>query len=154
MPAFAALAPALLVCAALGPSGVGPAPVDAGPPAAGGPASSHRDQMVRIRRVPRSPQMRGGPAIEVEVTSPRPFPVMGVSPVMRIGGREFLISRYPPDGDLHTLIFTLSLQEFEATRSGEPIFVQYGRSGGPGAPAPRPDLIWSFGRLQKPAESP
>ena len=154
MPAFAILTPALFLLAALFAPGTGPGTVDAGRPDGGGPAPARRGHMVNIRRVPRSPQLKGGSAIELEVTSPRPFPVMGTSPVLRIGGREFSISRYPASGDLHTLIFTLSPQEFAATKSGDSIIVQYGASGVAGAPPPRPDLVWSFGRLHKPEESP
>lgn len=81
-----------------------------------------------------------GTAVEIEVVSGRPFPVRGELAVLRIGNREFDLSRYPDDGDTHVLIFTLSPAEWAAVQSGEEVTLQYGH----GAP---PE--WKLGRLDR-----
>lgn len=115
-------------------------PPDGGRPGGRAGAPGPRNDAVKIRRLARSPRTKGGPAVELELTSSRPFPAMGSPPVLHIGSREFVISRYRPDGDLHTLIFTLTPEELDATREGDPVVVRY----------PSPELVWSFGPLRKP----
>jgi hypothetical protein len=90
-----------------------------------------------------APELRGIRAadtrIEIEVWSPDPFPVRALSPVLRIGQREFTLSRHPDGGDLHTLIFILTVEEFGRVSSGEDVTVHYGSPG----------HAWAFGRLDK-----
>ncbi len=96
--------------------------------------------MVRsIRSIAASPALGSRPGVEIELFSRQGFPVRGEIPVLRIGGREFLVSRYPESGDTHVLIFTLSREEFRGLASGDEISLQYGRD----AAGPRRD----FGRL-------
>ncbi len=94
-----------------------------------------------IRQIAASPLLQGRPAIEIEVRSERAFPARDELTVLRIGSREFLLSRYPESGDTHVLIFTLSADEFAATSAGDPVVVQYGR----GEQLDR----WYLGRLDK-----
>ncbi len=78
--------------------------------------------------------------IEIQVSSNVAFPVRDELVVLRIGTRTFVASRYG-DGDTHTLIFTLTLEEWAQTASGDQMVVQYGRTG--------PNALWPFGRLDK-----
>ncbi|HVR89240.1 MAG TPA: hypothetical protein VHG53_06810 [Candidatus Limnocylindria bacterium] len=97
--------------------------------------------IIRIRQIAASALLQGQPAIEIEVRSERAFPVRDELTVLRIGSREFLLSRYPESGDTHVLIFTLSVDEFAATTAGDAVVVQYGR----GEQLDR----WYLGRLDK-----
>jgi hypothetical protein len=83
--------------------------------------------IVGIRQIAAAPVLQGQPAIEIEVRSERAFPVRNELTVLRIGSREFLLSRYPETGDTHVLIFTLTAEEFAATSAGDPVVVLYGR---------------------------
>jgi hypothetical protein len=79
--------------------------------------------------------------IEIELHSSRPFPVRNQITVLRIGDKEFTKSRYPKDGNLDTLIFKLTPDEFGQLANGDPVRVQYGR----GVKAD----YWDFGTLNK-----
>jgi hypothetical protein len=46
-----------------------------------------------------------------------------------------------PNGDLNTVVFTLTEEEFAAVCDGDPVIVQYGT-----APS---DEVWQFGNLDK-----
>ncbi len=81
-------------------------------------------------------------AVEVEVTSERAFPVRNEITVLRIGSREFMYSRYPENGDTHTLIFTLTAEEFDKAGADDLVSVYYGRGGDLGD-------RWDFGRFGK-----
>lgn len=113
--------------------------------AAAGPAQVRtiitEGNTLRLRTVVSAAALGNVPAIEVEVTSTREFPVRDELAVLRIGAQEFNISRYPDTGDTHTLIFTLVADEFAQAASGADITVQYG-SG-------ESNLVWSFGPLNK-----
>jgi hypothetical protein len=96
--------------------------------------------MIRsLRSVLSSPLLGNRPAVEIEVSSASGFPVQGELPILRIGGRQFVLSRYPESGDTHSLIFTLPKEEFALLRNGEQVTLQYGQS----------DFVprWQFGPL-------
>lgn len=102
------------------------------------------NRIVSIRRVGSSATLRtqsAAAAVEIEVASNQPFPVRNELPVLRIGKREIMLSRYPDNGDLKRLIFTLPEEEFAQVSSGEEVLVQYGR----GESTQR----WNFGRMNK-----
>jgi hypothetical protein len=67
------------------------------------------------------------PGVEIEVTSDTPFPVRNELAVLCIGMQQITLARYPEDGDTHTLIFTLTPEEFGRISTGDPVWVQYGR---------------------------
>jgi hypothetical protein len=94
-----------------------------------------------LRSVPSSPLLGNRPAVEIEVFSAQGFPVRGELPILRIGERQFILSRYPESGDTHSLIFTLPKEEFAALKNGDPVTLQYGQGEG----VPR----WQFGPLDK-----
>jgi hypothetical protein len=79
--------------------------------------------------------------VEIELHSSRPFPMRNQITVLRIGDKEFTKSRYPKDGNLDTLIFKLTPDEFGQLANGDPVRVQYGR----GVKAD----YWDFGTLNK-----
>jgi hypothetical protein len=66
------------------------------------------------------------PRIEVAVTSARSFPVRDQIVVLQVGAARSLLSRYPADGDLHTLIFTFTPEELASVRAGDAMLVSYG----------------------------
>lgn len=101
------------------------------------------DAILRLERVAHSPALGGSPGVDITVTSAREFPVAGMLAVLRIGSQSFTLSRYV-GGDLHTLVFTLTIDEFDALDDGASVSVQYGS----GNPAP-PGRSWSFGTLRK-----
>ncbi len=53
-------------------------------------------------------------AAEIEVTSAEPFPVRNALTELQVGDVSSALSRYGDDGDLHTLIFSLSRDQFLA----------------------------------------
>jgi hypothetical protein len=100
------------------------------------------NRIISIRRVNSSATLRTqSSAVEIEVASNQPFPVRNELPVLRIGKREIVLSRYPSNGDLNRLIFTLPEEEFAQVSSSEDVSVQYGRGDS--------TLRWSFGRMDK-----
>lgn len=98
---------------------------------------------IAIRTVPFAAAAGGQAAAEIELTSAQPFPVRNELPILRIGQQTYALSRYPENGDTHTLIFTLTLDEFAAASSGDEVSVQYGIEG-------QGDR-WIFGMLNKAA---
>ncbi len=100
------------------------------------------NRIISIRRVVYASALRSRQSgVEIEVGSNQPFPVRNELPVLRMGEREFLLSRYPDNGDTKRLIFTLTEQDFAQIPSGEELWVQYGRS--------KSTLRWNFGPINK-----
>jgi hypothetical protein len=100
----------------------------------------HAGTIVSIRRVESSDALGGQPGIEIQLFSDDEFPVRDEIMVLQIGARQFFLSGYP-NGDLNTVVFTLTEEEFAAVSSGEPVIVQYGIAAS--------DEVWQFGNLDK-----
>src|SRR4029079_6125324 len=83
----------------------------------------------------------GASAIEIELRSNREFLPQRELLVLRIGDREFGVSRYPQTGETTGVTFTLTPEQFAQLQDGDSLRVQYG-SG-----ADRPG--WNFGKLNK-----
>jgi hypothetical protein len=66
---------------------------------------------------------------EIEVTSAEPFPVRNALTELHIGDVSSALSRYA-NGDLHTLIFSLTRDEFLAISADDSAFVGYNPSNG------------------------
>jgi hypothetical protein len=77
-------------------------------------------------------------SIEIELTSPTPFPVRSEVVMLRIGNQESTISRHPDDGNLNTLIFTVKPEQFARATAGERVVVQFGNDA---------SRQWDFGPL-------
>jgi hypothetical protein len=85
-------------------------------------------------------QVLGGkPGIAIEVYSPRTFPMTDPLPVLQIGKQAFKVVEFK-NGDPHTLIFTLTPEEFAGTRDESLIAVRY---------EPDTQGHWNFGFLTK-----
>ncbi len=101
------------------------------PASSSSPTTSQNGYMIRsLLSVPSSPLLGNRPAVEIEVFSAQGFPVRGELPILRIGERQFIVSRYPESGDTHSLIFTLPKEEFAALKNGDPVTLQYGQGEG------------------------
>ena len=84
-----------------------------------------------------------GRSVTIELFSPRAFPVRALDPVLFIGERIF--TRYDfKNGDLHTLLYTLTSQEFERLPATAPVSIQYGFDA-----LPESGDFWDFGILDK-----
>lgn len=80
--------------------------------------------------------------VEIELHSTRPFPVRNEIVILRIGNEEFTKSRYADDGDLKTLIFTLTPTEYARINTGDKVTVYYGRNAST-------ENKWDFGAMDK-----
>jgi len=67
---------------------------------------------------------------EIEVTSVEPFLVRNALTELRVGDVSSSISRYAADGDTHTLIFSLTRDQFLTISADESAFVRYNPSNG------------------------
>lgn len=85
-----------------------------------------------IRTVRRAPS-----AVEIELTSSRPFPIADALPVLTIGDRTYRVSRILP-GKPARMVFTLSEADYAAARDGAPVALRIGGAH-----------PWSFGALRK-----
>ena len=75
--------------------------------------------------------------VEIVVTNRnRGFTPQNSLPTLRVGDSEFKISGYS-EGDIHTLIFTLSPSEFDRLASGQEVVVVNGSA------------MYTFGKLVK-----
>jgi hypothetical protein len=90
--------------------------------------------------------------VEVEIQADRPFEFGAMPPVLVIGNSAFVRSRYPADGNLHTLIFVIAADEYEALSSDARVSFGYLKSsvefefspnqkGAAIAPKMRPDQV-------------
>jgi len=86
-----------------------------------------------------------GATVEITVTSPQPFLVRALPPVLAIGDARFARSRYPADGSLQELTFVVPIEDFALLKDGDPMRIGYGHD--PGAPGAGPG--WDLGRLDK-----
>ena len=100
----------------------------------------HVGTIVSIRRAESSEALGGQPGIEIQLYSDDGFPVRDQIIVLQIGALLFFLSGYP-NGDLNTVVFTLTEEQFAAVSDGDPVIVQYGI-----APS---DEVWQFGNLDK-----
>ena len=113
-----------------------------GPPA---PAPANvPDGTVRFACVPAA-SLDETSHIEVTVSSARPFPVRDQIVVLRVGPARSFLSRYPDDGDLHTLIFSVMPEELISASASDSIVVSYGLLDKSSYMSP--DDVWQFGRL-------
>lgn len=69
-------------------------------------------------------------SVELEVTSADPFPVRDALTELEVGSVLSTVSRYPPDGDLHGLIFSMSLDELNRISTDDQATVRYSPSNG------------------------
>jgi len=84
-----------------------------------------------------------GSGVEIELESSKEFRQSDL-PVLRIGEREFTISRYPDSGEPTRMIFMLDAEGWSKTSTGDAVVFQYGR-GDRGRNGGQRD----FGRLDK-----
>src|SRR5713101_8741648 len=78
--------------------------------------------------------------IDVAITREKEF-LQSNLPVLNIGDQvESTISRYPDDGDMHTLIFTVPVELFKKAKNGDRLTFRYGRGS---------SQVEDFGALDK-----
>lgn len=76
------------------------------------------------------------PAVEIELISKHPFPVMDSLPVLEIGRQKFTLSRYSDLHELKRMIFTLSRQQFDTLDLNGEVILSDGKK-------------WQFGVLHQ-----
>jgi hypothetical protein len=92
-----------------------------------------------IYNVAAAKALGGKPGVEIEVYSPRAFPVVNSMAVLQVGTKVYKVSEFK-NGDPHTLIFTLTPEEFAATTNEALVIVRY---------EPDTQGHWDFGFLEK-----
>jgi hypothetical protein len=80
-------------------------------------------------------------AVEIGLTSNRPFLPSSEMLVLRIGDREFDVSRYADDGSTNGVTFVLTPGEFGSLKQGDQISIQYGYGDA--------GRSWRFGGIDK-----
>jgi hypothetical protein len=88
-------------------------------------AMIHHGRIVNTQTGSAMPALLSQPGVEIEVFSEDGFPVRNAKVVLQIGKHQFFLDRYQ-NGDLHTLIFTLTNDQFAQVATGDPVRVQYG----------------------------
>lgn len=88
-----------------------------------------------------APQLGGASGVEITIASPEVFPVRDAMLSLRIGTKDFTLSRYV-GGDLHRVTFTLTDAEFASLPAGAPVVAHYGKTTASGH-------VWDCGRLDK-----
>ena len=92
-----------------------------------------------IYNVDAAKALGGKPGIEIEVSSPHAFPVTNAMVVLQIGTKVFKVSEFK-NGDPHTLVFTLTPEEFASTRDESLVTLRCD---------PDTQGHWDFGFLEK-----
>ncbi len=67
---------------------------------------------------------------EIEVTSAEPFPVRNALTELHVGDVSSSLSRYADDGDIHTLIFSLTRDQLMVISADDDALVRYNPSNG------------------------
>ena len=80
--------------------------------------------------------MTGEATVEIQVASDVPFPAMNRLPVLKIGEKEFTLSRYSDPAQLKELTFTLTADEYKQVSKTNEVTVTDGK-------------VWKFGALSK-----
>lgn len=106
------------------------------------PQRGHADPGYGVKRVRSVPAPQGARdhrnEVEVQLTTPVPFPVSNELLVMQVGDLEVVGGGY--GSDPKTLIFRMTAEEFSRAEDGKRIKVKYGRCSGGGT---------RFGKLNK-----
>lgn len=85
-------------------------------------------------RVAQRRSLAGLPIVEIIVASQLPFPAMNSLPLLKIGDKEFKLSRYSDLTELKELTFTLTAEEYKAISKNSDVTVTDGK-------------VWEFGAL-------
>src|SRR5688572_24803371 len=94
-----------------------------------------------------------GSNVEIELESSKQFEMRNDITILRIGKKEFLLSKTPQNGSLNRIIFILPAKEFAQLTDGEAMTVLYksdtatGEVSATGRRAAGPR--WDFGKLDK-----
>ncbi|WP_437983363.1 cellulose binding domain-containing protein [Sorangium sp. So ce117] len=86
----------------------------------------------------------GSDAVELTLTSSEFFDLRATNLVLTVGAERITAARHP-NGDLHTVQFTLPRAAFDRLAAQEPVTVDYG---------PGSSVAWDFGHLDKTALAP
>lgn len=81
----------------------------------------------RLRR-PAGPGRGETTEYEIELRSRDGFPVRNELPILRVGGRELSISRYPESGETTSLLFAIDADSFAGLPDGSEATLRYGES--------------------------
>jgi hypothetical protein len=115
-----------------------PAPT---PPPAAKRVKSSRAKLLKAKFVANSPYFEGEPAYEIAVQAEKNFPVEAELPTLNIAGNKFSVSRYPSNGIMNVLIFSVNKSDFKKLPATGEAQVQYGRTN--------PSKIWKMPAFEK-----
>lgn len=101
------------------------------------PAS--QNAIVRIRRVQKSYANAGEPAVEISFSSQVPYDVMNRLPILKVGNKEFKLSRYTDLTNLKEITFTLTDKQYQSVDKDADITITNGK-------------LWKFSTLRKVAK--
>jgi len=100
------------------------APAAPAPVAAAAPRVITSGQIVSVGATLASQAAAGG--VDIEVSSSTSFPVIDDLFVLRVGGVDVDVSRYPDPADMQRLVFTLDARQYAALRAGDAATVNGG----------------------------
>jgi hypothetical protein len=94
------------------------------------PAGLNSFKVIRVKK-----GLSSQSAIEIELSSTIPFPVMDSLPVLTIGKQQFTLSRYADPDGLKVMAFTLNNAQYKQLNLNDPVSLVYGKK-------------WEFGILK------
>lgn len=94
------------------------------------PAGLNSFKVIRVKK-----SVSHKAAIEIELSSTIPFPVMDSLPVLTIGKQQFTMSRYADPDSLKVMAFTLENAQYKQLNLNDPVRLMYGKK-------------WEFGILK------
>lgn len=109
------------------PANAPPANVNPGVPFPSAPkAPVEQATVVDVKAVAKSRQLGGGPALEISVRAKNGFPVSDALPTLVMAKSKFFVSRYAPDRNNDTLVFSLPRGVLKKLPRQGKMHVQYG----------------------------
>ncbi len=84
-------------------------------------------RVLAIRQVNSARQLAGSSAIEIIIATEEHFPVRDDQPILKIGDKDFSISRFPQSGRTDRLIFSIPSEEFATVQNDSSMHIQYGK---------------------------
>jgi hypothetical protein len=105
-------------------------PGDDSPLDLGDSTNTENNTIASVKSTRSSRALANQAGVEIELTSSREFLPKGEILTLKVGSREFGLSRYGEDGSTNRVIFTLTTEQWSLISTGDPVVVQYGAGAG------------------------